>query len=182
MKTINDIEREYESYTLKSDYVKNIEDFALFIEIGINDTDEQIKDILQEIKENYKEARKAKISNFFLGAFIIREVDYYTEDNKLLEGIVEYILSYKEYFERISSIVTKDNFKELTKLVDFSCEYFNQHIDYFESKRDSLELSYRGINLNSNKINEITVFEEFMNRKLDTYGNIKAVEKTKKMC
>ncbi len=181
MKIVEDIEKEYEAYEIKSNYVESAEDFAAFIEVGIDDVDEQLNSILIEIRENCKQEKLAKVRNFFLGLFQIEEVEYYSEDNKILEEIIELIMKYREYYQRTLATVNQENFKELTRLVDFSCEYYNQHVDYFESKRDSLEYSYKGIQYRTNLENEITQFDEFFNRKMKQYGENKAVEKNKKI-
>lgn len=181
MKRVEDIEKEYEEYKLKSNYVISAEDFAAFIEIGIDEIDEQTAAILNEIKINCKDERNAKIRNLFFGLFRIEEEDYYGEDNKILEELLDFISKYKEYYRKLSSIVTKENFQELTRLVDFACEYYNKHIDYFEYKRDILEYSYKGIMYSENRVNLIKEFDEFFTKKIAQYESGKKVVKNKKI-
>lgn len=183
MKAINEIEEEYSNYEIKSDYVKTLDDFNLFLTVALDNIEEQKIDLIEEIKLNYKDQLTAKIRNFFLFMFQIEEVDYYTEDNAIIDDIINYISTYTAYFNKISLIVTNENFLELTRLVDFLCEYYNEQISYFDSKRDALEFQVKGFNYSDSRSQDNReVLEEFFNRKISKYQKEKAVEKSKKIC
>lgn len=182
MNQIEIIQREYEEFVLKSNFVKNKEEFLLFIEVGLDNLDSQLIDILKEIKINCKIKNKEKIKNIILGLFKFEDLDFFDADNKILEEIIKYINTYKQYFTKLRNIVTEENFQELTRLVDFASVYYNKHLDYFEYKRDILEYSYKGIGSSKKIANNFLEFDEFFNKEIAKYSLNKAVEKKKKMC
>lgn len=182
MRKVEDIEEEYGKYKMKSTFVTSAEEFATFIELGIEQANEEIKVILKEMKYNCRNEKISKVSNLILGLFQMEEVEYYSEDNEILEEIFEFVSKYKEYYHRIQALVTEENHQELTKLVDFSCLYYNRHIDYFEEQRDALEYQCKGISYYGKCANNIKEFDEFFNKKMKQLGEDKAVEKQKKMC
>lgn len=180
MKTIEEIEREYKNYQLHSTSVTDLANFSVFIEDGIDTTKEELKVIQKEVKINNRSQRLTKLRNHFPYLFQERIVDIYEEDNQILEEVTKLILSQREKYERIHSIVTDKNFVELTKLIDFSCEYYNQHVDYFESRRDALIYSYRGFTYQASKYqNNITVFNEFFDKMVNGYREEKSSVKKK---
>jgi len=182
MKTIEEIEKEYEEYKIKSDFVTDLEGFQAFMIIGIDDTDESIADTLKEIKLNNRVKLETAIKNFFLAPFGMRTEDLCDEDNDILRKVAAYTASYREFFERILELADESNFKELLRLVDFSTEYYNEQMSYYESQRDALEYSAKGINFfNSKYSDEREVFQKFMDKKLSSYNPTKSVEKIKKI-
>lgn len=182
MSKIKTIEKEYEEFKSVSEFVTSLDKFALFIEKGLDNIEEELKVILEEIKINCKYERRAKLSNLFFGFIRIKDSEFYQEDNKILEELIDLILKYKESFQRLSNTATENNYQELTKLVDFACLYYNKHIDYFECKRDILEYANKGISYFDNKENNISEFNEFFDYKIQQFENDKAVEKKKNMC
>lgn len=182
MKTIEEIEKEYEQFELKSEYVTSLEEFQTFIEIGIDDTEESIADTLKEIKANNRAGLEASIMNFFLKIVGTEIVGLYSEDNEILREIIAYITSYRELFERVLALADENNFKELVRFLDFAVEYYNQQMSYFESRRDALEYAAKGINFYNRKYSdEREVFQEFIEKKLSEYNSTKSVEKIKKI-
>ena len=182
MKTIEEVEKEYETYEIKSDFVTSLEEFQSFIEIGIDDTEESIADTLKEIKLNNRAKLEIAIKNLFLSPFGMKMEDICDEDNDILKKVAAYTASYREFFEKILELADEGNFKELLKLVDFSTEYYNQQISYYESQRDALEYSAQGISFfNSKYSDEQEVFQRFMDKKLSSYNPTKSVEKVKKI-
>lgn len=183
MKEVSEIEKEYSNYKIKSDYVESLDDFNLFLTVALDNIEEQKIDLLEEIKLNCKDQLAARIRNFFLFMFQIEEVDYYSEDNAVIEEIINYISTYIDYFNKIASTVTNENFLELTRFVDFLCEYYNEHISYFDSKRDALEFQVKGFNYSDSRNQDNReAIADFFNRKIGEYQGEKTVEKSKKMC
>lgn len=180
MKTIEEIEREYKNYQLYSTFVTDLANFSVFIENGIDTTKEELKVIQKEVKINNRLQRLTKLRNYFPYLFQERVVDIYEEDNQILEEVTELILSQKEKYERINSMVDDKNFKALAKLVDFSCEYYNQHVDYFESRRLALEYFYQGFTYYDGKYqNNIAIFNKFFDEKISEYSDQKSNVKKK---
>lgn len=169
MKTIEEIENEYQDFKVESTFVTSLDEFLCFIEIGIDDTKEHVKELLKEMKINSRQQKLIEFKNFFFLLFQQEVIGLYKEDNQILEEIIEFTQGYANKFRIISSLATKDNFFELTKLVDFSCKYYSKHIEYFESRRDALEYSCSGFNyFNGKCVNEIDTFDSFFARKIES--------------
>jgi hypothetical protein len=181
MKTVKEIEEEYKNFTPTSNYVESIDDFNVFVEVGILDTLEQERELKKEVKINKIEELKTKIINLFSILFnTIYCIDIYQKDNEILSEIIEFINSYKNNFTRIKEGVTTANYQELVKLIDFSCVYFNNHIDYYDDKRASLEYEIKGIGYSNGRYeNNIKVFQEFFDKKVNELCPLQ--EKTKVM-
>ncbi len=170
MKTITELEEEYEKFEIKSKHVNSLEEFLAFIIIGIDDTYEIEKDYKKEIKENKRWQLSAKIRNFFNFIFEEEEESFYDYDNQILDELTELITKYRNYFQRIIQIVNKDNYKELLKLVDFLCKYYGEEIDYYEYRRDELEMELKGLNFcNSRYEDNQEVIDEFAEKILKSF-------------
>ena len=170
MKTIKEIEEEYESYEIKTDVVTSLDEFLSFIEIGIDDTDEYKKSYEKEIRDNNREKLLTKIQNFFYFIAISTGVDFYDRDNEILTDCISYTILFKRFYERIRGIANEDNFLELTRLVDFSCDYYYDQTDYYDYLRNSLELCSRGISMfDPNKKDSRESFTAFMDQKIKEF-------------
>lgn len=182
MKTIEEIEKEYETFQIKSTNIDTLKKFIAFISDGIGTIDEEKRIIATELKTNKKMQLEAKIRNFFFFIFEEEDVDFYDEDNIILDEMLDFILTYEAYFLRIKELAAEDNFSELTRLVDFATKYYNENIDYLENKRDALEYIYKGISYyNMSQEDYREVFREFIEKKLAEFKTSKAVEKIKKL-
>lgn len=167
MKSIQEIEKEYEGFTPVSTFIKNTDELVAFLDVGIDDTKYIEKDYIKEIRENKRSQFDAKIRNFFFFIFEQEEVEFYDEDNEILFSLRDLVLKYRALYERMKAIATEENREELIKLVDFLTKYYNEHIDYFENERDRLELSYKGISMyNPTKKDNRKVIEEFADKVL----------------
>ena len=181
MKKIEEIEEEYNKYTSPTDFINTPEDLFMYITIGLEDNEENRKTLVKDYKNNhkFKLIDQARCLLFFGNR---QELNFYDEDNKLIEDSISITDRQKDYFERISSIITKENYLELLKLVDFSTTYYNDNIDYLEMKRDSLEYAYKGICYSNSRYEDNReVFDEFMNKKIFELTSEKSVEKIKKV-
>lgn len=171
MKTIAQIEEEYKDYKAKTQVVKNLDEFLTYIEIGIDDTEEYQRDYEKELKENKRWALEAKVRNCFFFIFQEEDVDFYEEDDKILEACISYTREFGEFYRKIQSIATKENFEELLKLVDFSTEYYSNQMDYYDYLRDKLETIMKGFQLfNPNYEDSREAFTEFMQKQLLKLG------------
>lgn len=180
MKTLEEIKKEYEGYELESIFVTDLDGFLIFIGNGIKESERAMRAIQKCIKIDSRLQKLAKLRNHFPFLFRMEEVDIYEEDIQILEKELDFVLGYKEKFERLFPLATDKNFSEFTRLVDFSCLYYNQHVDYFQAERDRLNYSYRGYTYhNDNCQNDIAVFDVFFNQKISEYSDEKAVEKRK---
>ena len=167
MKTLQQIEREYESYHAKTDVVTNLDEFLSFIEIGIDDTKEYQKDYEKELKENHWWKLYEKIHNFFF--FIIDEGldDLYDSDSDILRKCIAFTQRIGEFYQRIKNVATCDNFLELVRLVDFSSDYYYAQTDYYDYVREQMDLYIKGINMYHSKYEDNEEpFCEFMDQRI----------------
>ena len=172
MKTIQEIEKEYESYESPTKEVTNLEEFLAYIQIGLDDTDEFERDFEKELRENRLWKLEAMIRNFFFFIFEQEEVELYDEDTEIVQDCIVITRRYRDYYERIQAIATEENFREFLRLVDFSCEYYSSQMDYYDYLRDSLEFWAKGIRMYNSKYEDNKEsFNDFMEMK------IQAIEK-----
>lgn len=167
MKKIEEIKKEYEVYPVKTKEVTSLEEFLSFIEIGLDDTDEYQHDYEKELKENKRWKLEAKIRNFFFFIFATEETELYDEDSAILEDCISYTEKFREFYQRIQSIASEDNYQELTRLVDFSCDYYSAQTDYYDYLRDQLDMIVRGIQMYNPKYEDTREsFLAFMEEKI----------------
>lgn len=182
MKTIKEIQEEYQKYKGKTDFINNLEEFASFMLVGLDDIEEARSEINKEKQENKKWELSAKIRNFFYFLFEEEDVSFYKQDNAILDESIQLTIKQEEYFQKIIEIASEENIQELVKLTDFCCEYYNQHIDYLESKRDALEYAYKGYNFYNGRLEDNREsFNRFFEQKMKELSPQKSVEKTKKI-
>ena len=178
MKTVKDIEKEYEGFQIKSNFIKSCEDLVAFLLVGIDDTYEIEKFNKKEILYNKFAQLETRIKNFIFLIFDMEEIDLFDEDNELLEESNKLVENYRETCERVIDVANDENYLELIKLIDFCTEYYNKHIDYFEFERDVLEMSLKGISMYNPKYEDNRkVVEEFVDKKLSVYTNNKQLVK-----
>ena len=151
MKTLEHIEEEYRKFNLKSYFVTNLDELVTFLEIGLDDTFENEKDYLRELRENRRWKIDAVVRNFFFFLFEEEDVEFYDYDNQILKDVIRMIREYRSLFYRLVLIASEDSRLEIVKLVDFLGEYYNQHVDYFDHRRDQLEMAFRGFQMYNSK-------------------------------
>ena len=85
----------------------------------------------------------------------------------------------REFYKRIQSVADEENFDELTRLVDFSCDYYYAQTDYYDYLRDRLELIFKGIQLyNSRYEDSRDAFTKFMEEKIKGFERKKKTQET----
>ena len=143
MKKIEDIEKEYKEFQIKTDYIRDYKDFIAFMCLGLEETYEAEKD--------------------FKGL----DLNYFKYDNNILIELMDMTLKYRKYFEDIIMVSTEKNYQQLLKIMDFLSKYYGEHIDYFEYKRDKLEKYLQGIDMFNPKYEDNReVLYEFVDKKL----------------
>lgn len=179
MKTLQQIEKEYETYCGKTDVVKSLDDFLSFIEIGIDDTEEYQKDYEKELKENNRWKLYEKIQNFFFFIFNDDIDDIYDSDSEILRKCICFTKIIGSFYRRIRSIAIEDNYKELVKLVDFSSDYYFAQTDYYDYAREQLDLYIKGIDLYHARYEDnCEPFCEFMEKKIQSMESTSSDVKT----
>ena len=75
--------------------------------------------------------------------------------------------------------VTEDNYMDLFKLVEFSTIYYGDAIDYFDFKRDRLEMALKGLYMCNSRYEDNTAkFYEFAYENIKKYEDNKEKEKS----
>ncbi len=164
---ISNIEKLYTNYTIRNKAINSKELLIDYLKIKILDIDEQIDNILREVKINSKEKTKAKLLNLFLGFIYNFNTEIYEEDNIILIEEWTFLIKFKEYHQKLINLVTTQNIKEIVKLLDFSLDYYNKHLDYLENKRDALEYYYDGINYSFCYKNDLEEMDVFIKKQLN---------------
>lgn len=173
MKTIEEIEKDYNSFKVKTDFVYTYKDFLAFMYLGLEETYEIEKDFKREIRKNKKDQMKCKIINTLLFQNDQNDIEYYEYDNRLMAELNIMILKYREIYQSIMLISTEDNYKELLKMMDFLTKYYEEHLNYYEHRRDRLEMFLKGISMSDSRYedNQDSLYE-FVDKKLtEIYTN-----------
>lgn len=180
MKTVDEIKKEFEIYKPNNEkLVDNLEGFNMYLMIGIDDLDATEEDYKKEIKENNNWQLRAKIRNFFFFIFQEEEVDFYDEDNEILLELIKLSTEHRNLFKKIQETVTEDNYMDLFKLVEFSTIYYGDAIDYFDFKRDRLEMALKGLYMCNSRYEDNTAkFYEFAYEYIKKYEDNKEKEKS----
>ena len=181
LKTVEIIKKEFEDYNTKTDFIHSLDDFKTYVEMGILDNYENMITLKKEKQANKRLKIIDKIRNFITFNFY-DETAFYDEDNEILDCCLTLIEKQNDYFLTILEIANDNNFKELLKLMDFSVEYYNKHLDYFEMRRDRLEYAYRGITYsNSSYSDNRETFSNFFSQVINSLKQEKSMAKTVKI-
>lgn len=183
MKTLEEIEKEYESYDIKTKEVVNMDYFLGYLEVGLEDADELIKVYNDQITGE-KGARIIDRINCFINFISLAdEIDYIGEDINIIKEMISHTEEYQEYYRTMERIATRFNFLELTRLIDFSTEYYTKQAQFYDYERQQLEMHASHIQVYNPRCEDTrVVFKEFMNKKLKEIEeySIEEVESDKK--
>ena len=183
MITLEEIEKEYETFDIKTKEVQSMDYFIGYHEVGQEDAEELIKVYNDEIKGE-KAARVIDRVNCFINFISLEdEIDYIGEDINIIKDMISHTEEYQDYYRTMERIATRFNFLELTRLIDFSTEYYNKQAKFYDYKRQQLEMHASHIQVyNPNVYDTREVFKEFMNKKLKEIEeySIEEIESDKK--
>lgn len=147
MKTIKDLEKEYEGYKKETMEVTNLESFLSFIGVEIEDYEEAKRIYRKELRENFFWKLEAQIRNSLFFLFAEEEVEIYDLDTEMIQKCVVLIQKIMECFKRLQQVATEDTVEELTRLVDFTNQEYYAQRDYSDYERDQLEYYAKGITM-----------------------------------
>lgn len=179
---MNKIEEKYQKHEVK-------EDFKEFIRDDI-DLDIAIEELIRFIEKN-----KRKIGKDFLKNNAIRKIKKITqllsqdnsiislleEDEKLLNEIMEHIDRNINYLKQIRSLITKSNYQELMKLVDFLVDYYIGNLNYLQSQRTSIEKRVLNITyIDGRVVDSRSKVDDFFKKTIINY-QAKPIENKKKI-
>lgn len=181
MKTINDIQKEYEEYKCRVDTITNLKELEAFVLVLCDEIDDNIR-IFNKDRRNNNDCKIAAAIRNSLLIFEYEDLSFYDEDNSYVkEGCVLSNL-YKSYYKKLIKNSNEFNCKEMGKLADFIIVCYDKDLDYLYSQRDDLEYRRKGYGYISNcdEDNSLVVFE-FIVDKINELSNVKGIEKVKKM-
>lgn len=174
--SLDEIRKEYQEFIPENKKINKIEEFLCYLQIGIDDIDESIKDCIREKRLNKKEQIEAQIRNFFFFLFEQEETEYYDEDNAILDESIEFSKSYQQKYYEIREVARVDNYQELYKLVEFSTLYYNKNVSYLNDKARQLELSYQGITFYCQNEDTRKLLLDFLSEEIKKYQHSKIIE------
>lgn len=182
MKTIEEIREEYKNHIIKATYVDKLEEFIAYVDDGITKSDIGICGYATLLHQNKKWQVTGFIRNLFPMFFGQEDIDFYDEDNKLLEEGVQLAYTQKGYFQAMKEIATEKNYLKLLCLAELSVEYYNDHIEYIEIERNILDYKYKGYTMSNSRYKDNRkVFHEFFMSEISELAPHKIVEKKIKM-
>ncbi len=149
MKTRKQVDEEYSNFISDNKDVTNLNDFLQELQTAIADCDEQIVSLEKDIRKNNLLKLEANIRNFFFFIFEQEEVEFYDEDNELLERFISLYKLFKSIFESILYIARDYNYERLSRFCDFLCIFYNEHLEYIDYLRDKLEYTYNSAYYNN---------------------------------
>lgn len=166
MKTIEDIEEEYNVFKRRLGTIKSIEELEGWIEVIFGDIAENIRVLKVDYRNNRINKVAGYIRNLFPFIYETEDLSFYDEDNKLLEEA--YLLNriYENYFKKIIHYSNEDNINEMSKLTDFLILYYERDLDYIYGERADLEYAQKGYGCvnNRDEDNSEVVHEFFINK------------------
>lgn len=180
--TLEEIEKQYEEYKPGlDDECENITQLYAKIAGDISLLEDDRVELLEIIKENYKFKFIDTIKNF-LAIFGEYNLEFYDEDNAILDKYINLAILYGEYLNKLIGVLDEDNFLEIHKLVCFIEEYYSSNSDYLDMRRNVIEAENRGYYYYDPSYDDTSSeFNEFFNKEWDKISGKKTVEKTKKM-
>ena len=182
MKTIEDIEKEYNEYKCELDMITSIKELDAWLEVRFDDIDEYIKVLNKDSKDNDKSKIFGYIKNQFPFIFEYDDISFYDKDNKIVKDACTLSRMYQSYIKHIVYYSTEDNYKEMAKLSDFIMMYYYKDLDYLYGERDELEYRRKGYGCVCNDVEDNSlVVHEFFATKISEFKEAKGIEKVHKM-
>ena len=181
MKTLEEIQKEYQKYDQQSMKLSTPEDLDIYAEII---RDDMLDDITIARREQASNNRRLSVTRVISKLFPVyeEEVEYYERDNKLLQEECLLGLEWRHYLEVLQKEVTPDNLREFGRLLDFSKDYYHSNANFLESKRDELELAFKGIMSFNGKFSDTReVFQQFFSQKISELTTKKDIQKKKEI-
>lgn len=182
MKTIEDIEKEYNVFKRRIGTVKSVEELEGWIEVIFGDIIENIRVLRVDYKNNRMNKIVGYIRNLFPFIYETEDLSIYDKDNKLLEEAFWLNKIYENYFKQIIYYSNENNIKEMSKLTDFLSLYYEKDLDYIYGERADLEYTQKGYGcINNRDEDNSEVVHEFFINKLNELSEVKGIEKVMKM-
>lgn len=181
MKSLKQLQDEYALQDVEMGNAPcDAEDIQKYIKGKILELDEEKIDILKAIKSNCLNKNLARIRNIF--ASLKENLDYYDQDNSLLENELDLALKYKNYFLEIFRKVNEVNVEDFYKLFDFTSKNYDDNLLFLEEKRDELDCERKFISYQAtDKEESVESFSELFQEEIERISLIKPLLKKKEV-
>lgn len=179
MVTVEKVEKEYETFPIQSDYKKTGGDLYSYLEVCIDDVDQDMDELEYIIQRDIKMKIEAVMKGFLTLQNPNKE--YYDADIEMAEEALVRAETFQSFFVTIQEMITADNQDELTRLMDFTKDYYMRDFDYIESLRDGLRFETLGFTCTAKYDDVFDAFCQFFQRRINELSPKKPVEKTKEI-
>ncbi len=142
---LEEVKEQYRCFEARNKFLKTLEDLSFMLDIKIDDLEEMLPIIRKTITANKRDKVGDSIRNIFALFLGLSDLEYYDEDNKLLEQANDLTLKWIEYYRILKNASDEVQVPELIRLMDFTSDYYDKNYDYLESRRKSLEFASLGI-------------------------------------
>ena len=189
-KTSEKILEEYRDYPVRTDFIGNVGGLTLFIDDDIEEMLTTISELEKDKEANQRRKAKEIVRQFLLFLNDPDLIDFYDEDNKLLDELIGLTRQFIGYHETIQETAVDPFSLEFTKLLDIERDYYNSNYDYLMSLRDDLNNAIMGIqSFHARYEDTREAFDEFFRERIETIKqdefypqrDKKPVEKAKEM-
>ena len=121
MKTLKELEKEYNQYQIGENVIDNFEEFYAYLNDVINNVSKNWEDAFNQITENNRWQRISKIRNLLPFLFIQEDTTFYDYDNNNYNlTIYDKETFYEIHFINNNNIAL--NMEECISLTDVTCE------------------------------------------------------------
>ena len=176
MKTIEDLEKQYEEFQIGEKSVTSFDGFNFYIHRVINDVENACDTTITQMEASRKWKKPSKLKSLLPKGFVKEAAEFYDFDNSILLGVSELLINNLEYFIKIRDAASEENFKELNKLTNFLLVTYQNDISYLNAQKES----YIGNTLfDLEHENNMKVVDQFAKKHLAPY-EVKAKQLIKK--
>lgn len=144
MKTVADLDKDYQEYEVGENHIDDYEDFYNYMGKVIDDIQGNWADVVKQMTENIRWRKISTIRNLFPIVFVKEDTSFYDYDNEILADASELIVNNLGYYERIRNVSNNDNFQELCKLTNFLLDRYEDNINCLNYKRDEIIAMIKG--------------------------------------
>lgn len=148
----------------------NKEEVIKTIKLFIKDMNKSMVCTYKAIRENYREEQFAKVRNVFFSALGYEEenIECFSHDTNVLLQHRSLAGTYMEYFSKMRTVVSEDNFEDVYKLTMYTYDSYENNYEYLESLRDSISFMTSGITYYGKGEDTQEVFSKFFTETFDS--------------
>ncbi len=164
---LQSLREEYNKYDVGENVIDNYEEFDFYLYRVIRGVDRQLEKAFNQIQENEKWKRRAKIKNKLPFLFPKENLEEFDYDNMLLIEISNLAIYNLDFFHTIRDLSNEDNCQELNRLTNFLLDWFEKHYEYLELKRKTVD---GNIEIDENKYDyDLELINDFANAELSKF-------------